>query len=206
MVPCAPESNDYDLFLPETSSYSGSLKVKLHHVLFDPTTNETKDLSLGIRITGVYNRHNDDSFDEFYADTVKNVMSYYSIKDKLVDHRAGLQVILENDGSFGASLSGYAQGQCGPVQSFGSDYFKAETFTGVAIFDKNGTVVREVPTTAIATKFGYYDTSARKIYDKNFTLVKDLTEYSIRSSYGNYDSAIFYEKTVKKEFMTNCST
>ncbi len=173
---------------------SDGMRYRLSHVLLQPDKKKAKELDLGVFITDISTPEERESKGEdYYTDAVSNVLTYYTIREKILDSYASYAVLLNDDGTFGASLHGYAEGQASPVTPLKNGMFYAQTESGSVVFDTEGNIIRKLASDFEVTDFGYK--YGNMIYDDNFEPVLDLSGpayYGVTSVKSG--AAVFYRK------------
>jgi len=181
-----PNAKKYDLY------YNGE-KYELHHELFDPESGKTKVLDLGILISSVRNRrNNDDSFDKIYTENVKNIVEYRAIVNGITDGSVYHYVLMDENGKLGASLDCFVEGQKDLIRPLNNDHYYVKTQAGYAILDTKGEVVRTVPAIGTAKAYGFYHDE--KVYNTDFTPALDLSTANGSVFYTDYNF-LLYSKT-----------
>ncbi|MBE6567282.1 MAG: hypothetical protein E7657_01345 [Ruminococcaceae bacterium] len=184
-----PMEKDFDYYY--ATSYSGAnYKAKMHYELYDPETNTVKELSFGFAVANVMRAK--DSLD-YLQEGVDNVLSYYVIKDGVIDRSVAHYVTLDNDANPVFSLDSFVDGQRGMIAPLeGSGNYYVSTNTGYTVLSPSGEILKELPSVGTVKDYGYY--WDQKIYNNDFNLVKDLSGYNVHYSYVDVSGAIMYWK------------
>ena len=148
-----PASTEYDIL-------QSGIKYALHHELFDPSKQSTKELKLGVLIQDVCNRHRFTAveglrYEEIFTAAVPNYICYSLLVDGLVSSYQTHYTVLTNDGKAGARLDDLVKNQRGLIMPYGKDLYSVRTLEGYLLLDREGKTLHSVGVLPEPQAYGY---------------------------------------------------